>query len=68
VLDVGQRAHGELQAVGQIGAVAVAKRHAPAHDVVAEPFQGASIDASIMTDKRGNIQSLCPFHSIRRMK
>ena len=40
VLDVGQRAHGELQAVGQIGAVAETQRHAPTHDVVAEPFQG----------------------------
>ena len=43
VLDVGQGAHGELQAVGQVGAVAVAQRHAPTHDVVAEPFQGASV-------------------------
>ena len=41
VLDVGQGAHGELQAVGQVDAGAEAQRHAPAHDVVAEPFQGA---------------------------
>jgi len=38
VFDVGQGAHGELQAVGQVGAVAEAQRDAPAHDVVAEPF------------------------------
>ena len=68
VLDVGQRAHGELQAVGQIGAVAVAQRHAPTHDVVAEPFQGASVHAVIMTDQGGNVESLCPFLSIRRTK
>ena len=43
VLDVGQRAHGELQAVGQVGAVAVAQRDAPTHDVVAEAFQGVSV-------------------------
>ena len=46
VLDVGQGAHGERQAVGQIGAVAVAQCHAATHDVVAEPFQGASVHAS----------------------
>ena len=43
VLDVGQRAHGELQAVGQIGAVAVTQRDAAAHDVVAEVLQVASV-------------------------
>ena len=68
VLDVGQRAHGELQAVGQIGAVAVAQCHAPTHDVVAEPFQGASVHAVIMTHKGGNVESPCPFLSIRRTK
>ena len=40
---------GELQAVGQVGAVAVAQGDAAAHDVVAEPFQGASIHTGIMT-------------------
>ena len=68
VLDVGQGAHGELQAVGQIGAVAVAQCDAPTHDVVAEPFQGASIHAVIMTDKSGNVESLCPFRSVCRTK
>ena len=41
MLDVGERAHGELQAAGQVGAVAIAQRDAATHDVVAEPFQGA---------------------------
>ena len=68
VLDVGQRAHGELQAVGQIGAVAVAQRDAATHDVVAEPFQGVSIHGSIMTHQGGNVESPCPFLSIRRTK
>ena len=68
VLDVGQGAHGELQAVGQIGAVAVAQRDAPTHDVVAEPFQGASVHAVIMTHQGGNVESPCPFLSIRRTK
>ena len=68
VLDVGQRAHGELQAVGQVGAVAVAQRHAPTHDVVAEPFQGASVHAAIMTHQGGNVEPPCPFLSIRRTK
>ena len=66
VLDVGQRAHGELQAVGQVGAVAVAQRYAPTHDVVAEPFQGASIHEVIMTHQGGNVESPCPFRSVRR--
>ena len=48
VLDVGERAHGELQARGQVGAVAVAQCHAPTHDVVAQPFQGAAIHTGIM--------------------
>ena len=56
MLDVGQGAHGELQAVGQIGAIAVAQCYPPTHDVVAEPFQGASIHTGIMTDKGGNIE------------
>ena len=47
VLDVGQRAHGELQAVGQVGAVAVTQRDAAAHDVVAEVLQVASVRASV---------------------
>ena len=64
VFDVGQGAHGELQAVGQVGAVAVAQCYAPTHDVVAEPFQGASIHTGIMTDEGGNVQLLCPFPSI----
>ena len=68
VLDVGQRAHGELQAIGQIGAVAETQCHAPTHDVVAEPFQIASVHAAIMTDKGGNVESRCPFLSIRRTK
>ena len=55
VLDVGQGAHGELQAVGQIGAVAVAQCHAPTHDVVAEAFQGVSVHGSIMTHQGGNV-------------
>ena len=68
VLDVGQGAHGELQAVGQIGAVAVAQCYAPTHDVVAEPFQGASIHEAIMTHQGGNVEPPCPFLSIRRTK
>jgi hypothetical protein len=68
VLDVGQRAHGELQAVGQIGAVAVAQRYAPTHDVVAEPFQGVSIHIDIMADKSGNVESPWPIISISRTK
>ena len=68
VLDVGQGAHGELQAIGQVGAIAVAQRHASAHDVVAEPFQGVSVHAVIMTDKGGNVESPCTFLSIRRPK
>ena len=65
VLDVGQGAHGELQAVGQIGAVAVAQRDAPTHDVVAEPFQGASVHRSIMTHEGSNVESPYPFLSTR---
>jgi hypothetical protein len=53
VFDVGQGAHGELQAVGQIGAVAVAQREAPTHDAVAEPFQGMLIHGPIMTHRGG---------------
>ena len=68
VLDVGQGAHGELQAVGQVGAVAIAQRHAPTHDVVAEPFQGASVHAGIMTHEGGNVESPCPFLSVCRTK
>jgi hypothetical protein len=49
VLNVGERAHSELQAAGEVGAVAVAQRYAPAHDVVAEPFQAMSIHEAIMT-------------------
>src|SRR6516165_1814594 len=49
VFDVGQGAHGELEAVGQVGAVAVAQRDTAAHDVVAEPFQGISLHGPIMT-------------------
>ncbi len=56
VLDVGQCAHGERQAVGQIGAVAVAQCHSPAHDVVAEPCQVASVHADIMTHQNGNVE------------
>jgi hypothetical protein len=41
VLDVREGAHGELQAVGQIGVVAEDQRDAPTHDVVVEPFQSA---------------------------
>ena len=57
VLDVGQRAHGELQAIAQIGAVAETQRHAPTHDLVAEPFQGVSVHAVIMTDKSRKVES-----------
>ena len=64
-LDVGQRAHGERQAVGQVGAVAVAQRHAAAHDVVAEPFQVASVHALRMTHQGGNVESSYPFYSVR---
>ena len=64
VLDVSQRAHGELQAAGQIGAVAVAQCDAPTHDVVAEPFQGMTVHRSIMTHQGGNVESPCPFRSI----
>jgi len=55
VLDVGQGAHGELQAVDQIGAVAEAQREAATHDVVAEPFQGTSLHGPIMT-RGGNAE------------
>jgi hypothetical protein len=68
VLDVGEGAHRELQAVGQIGAVAVAQRYAPAHDVVPEPFQGASVHAGIMTHQGGKVELPCPFLSIRPTK
>jgi len=34
--------------------------------VVAEPFQGASIHAGIMTHQGGKVESPCPFRSIRR--
>ena len=54
VLDVGQRAHGELRAVGQVGAVAVAQRDAPTHDVVAEALQGVTVHRSIMTHQGGS--------------
>jgi hypothetical protein len=43
VLDVGQRAHREVQAVGQIGAVAEAQRDAPTHDVVQMPLLVAAL-------------------------
>ena len=64
MLDIGEGADGELQAVGQIGAVAKAQGDPPTHDVVGEPFQGALIHAVIMTDKSGNVELLCPFLSI----
>ena len=67
MLDVGQCAHGERQAAGQIGAVAVAQCHSPAHDVVAEPCQVASVHADIMTHQNGNVEPTSPFHSLRRM-
>ena len=51
-----------------MGAVAVTQCDATAHDVVAEPSQGASIHTVIMTDKSGNVASLCSFRSIRRTK
>ena len=61
VLDVGQGAHGELQAVGQVGAVAVAQRDAPTHDVVAEPFQVASVHESIMTHHERQCRVAMPY-------
>jgi hypothetical protein len=64
VLDVGQGAHGELQAAGQIGAVAVAQCHAPTHDVVAEVCQVASVHAAMMTHQGGNLESLLLFLSV----
>jgi hypothetical protein len=64
MLDVGQRAHGELQAVGQVGAVAVAQCHAAAHDVVAQPVQVASVHGSMMTHADGNVEPPRPFISI----
>ena len=68
VLDVGQRAHGELQAVGQVGAVAVAQCYVAAHDVVAEPFEGASVHAGIMTHEGGNVEPPCPVLSVHGMQ
>ena len=64
VFDVGQGAHGELQAVGEIGAVAVAQREAPTHDVVAEPLQGVAVHGPIMTHRGGNVELPRPFVSI----
>ena len=49
VFDVREGAHGELQAVGEVGAVAVAQRDAPAHDVVTEPSQRMLVHEAIMT-------------------
>jgi hypothetical protein len=47
----------ELQAVGQVGAVAVAQRDASAHNGVAEPFQGISVHtAIIMTHQNGKVE------------
>jgi hypothetical protein len=65
VFDVGQGAHGELQAVGQIGAVAEAQREAATHDVVAEPLQGMSLHGPIMMDSGGNFVLPHPFVSIQ---
>ena len=66
MLDVGQGAHGELQAAGQIGAVAVAQRYSSAHDVVAEPCQVSSVHEGIMTHQNGNVEPPCPFGSVYR--
>jgi hypothetical protein len=55
-----------LQAVGQIGAVAVAQRNAPTHDVVAEPCQVASVHAAMMTYQGGNVEPPCAFLAIWR--
>ena len=68
VLDVGQRAHGELQAAREIGAVAVAQRDAPAHDVVAEPFARGPIHAGIMAHESGKVEPPCLFVSGFRPK
>ena len=68
VLDVGQGAHGELQAGGQVGAVAEAQCDAPNHDVVAEPFQGVSVHGSIMTHEGGKVEPPCPFLSVHSTK
>ena len=64
VLDVTQGAHGERQAVGQVGAVAEAQCDAPTHDVVAEPCQVASVHADIMTHQNGNVQPPYLFYSV----
>jgi len=45
-----------------------ATARAPANDMVAEPFQGVSIHVGIVTRQRGNVESPCPFHSVRCMK
>ena len=50
--------------LGQIGAVAVAQRNTPTHDVVAEPFQGVAVHAGIMTHEAGNVEPSYPFCSI----
>ena len=65
VFDVGQGAQDELQAVGQIGAVAIAQCNAPTHDVVAEACQVASVHAFEETYPGGNVELPYPLHSIR---
>ena len=56
--------HGELQAVGQIGAVAVAQCYTPAHHVVAQPFQGVSVHRWIMAHYGRQCRATMPtcFH------
>ena len=67
VFDVGQGAHGELQAVGQVGAIAVAQCHAPTHNVVAEPFQRPLVHEGIMTHHGRQCRAAMPgfFHFSR---
>jgi hypothetical protein len=56
MFDIGQGAHGELEAIGQIGAGAKAQCDAPTHDVVAEALQGILIHGPIMTLRGGNVE------------
>jgi hypothetical protein len=68
VFDVGEGAHGELQAVGQVGAGAVAQRDAAAHDVVAEPSQCMLVHEGIMTHHGWQRRAAMPifFHLLHK--
>ena len=48
VFDVGQGAHCEHEAVGQLGTRAIAQGDPPAHDVAAEPLQRVPVHECIM--------------------